>query len=51
MDKFVVCNRCERAVDAEGDGCVKYEKEVLGITVTLHMCLDCLEELMFEDEK
>ncbi|EOY7425803.1 TPA: hypothetical protein KOY34_003633 [Clostridioides difficile] len=50
MDEFVECNRCGRIINTEEDGCVKYEKENLGIIVTLNMCLDCLEELL-EDAK
>ncbi|MGO1044473.1 hypothetical protein ACTPEO_17200 [Clostridioides difficile] len=49
MDRFVVCDSCGETVDSEKDGCVEYDKEVLGVVKTLHMCLDCLEELMQEE--
>lgn len=48
MDRFVVCDRCGETVDSEKDGCVEYGKEVLGLIMTLHMCLGCLEELIEE---
>lgn len=49
--KFITCNRCENVIDIENDGYIRYEKEVNGVKVTFYMCIDCLEELMFEDEE
>ncbi|HBF8686617.1 hypothetical protein JY817_18630 [Clostridioides difficile] len=48
MDEFVECNRCGRIINTEEDGCVKYEKEVLGTVVTVGICLECLDELLEE---
>lgn len=52
MEEFITCNRCEKIIDMENDGGIKYEKKGKHeVVATLYMCIDCFDELMYEDEK
>ncbi|MCC0752632.1 hypothetical protein KGF47_18090 [Clostridioides sp. ZZV13-5731] len=47
MDEFVTCDRCEKII--KNDEYVEYRKEILNVTVKIHMCFECLEELIERD--
>lgn len=45
MDKIITCDNCEKAIDKEA-GYVIYIKKIMGIEVTINVCLSCLQELI-----